>query len=229
MLLTGITVITGQGALSTFFDYSVKAGGATETQPERHRVVQTCVSAGILVLTITLGGFVFAAFELEDLERKGVRELIGSSASSGKHVALLSGDNVGGVTKVGRRIGLIPSHIFASQSPTSKADKITHLKTIHPHRPVAFVGAGVNDSIVLSSANISVVIASGPNFGADIAVSSSTIMLLSRNSPRSIQTIFNMSLLASIRVVASLTLCFLYYAVAILIASGAGDRPSGLV
>ncbi|KAF2013093.1 copper-transporting P-type ATPase [Aaosphaeria arxii CBS 175.79] len=142
-----------------------------------------------------------AAFAIADVIRPEVCGVIRDLQTRGIDVWMLSGDNVVTACAVGIQVGIPPDNIIAGVLPDQKADKIRHLQRTHPSTKrskllrnifrlkvsgnskrtkraiVAMVGDGINDSVALSAADVSIAIGSG----SDIAISSSSFVLINSN------------------------------------------------
>ncbi len=81
-----------------------------------------------------------------------------------------SGDNEGAVSKVCRELGI--ADYFSSSSPAEKLELVT--KQQEAGQVVAMIGDGINDAAALAKAHLSLAMGSG----ADVAASSSDIVLL---------------------------------------------------
>lgn len=126
-------------------------------------------------------------------------------------VYMLTGDNPTTAAAVASSLSIQPSNVFAGVLPTEKAAKIQYLQTHGPRRSrrsflskfrwsrsdsqadsrpaiVAFIGDGINDAPALSTASVSVCVASA----SDIALTSSSFVLLS-SSLESIITLLDLS------------------------------------
>jgi Cu+-exporting ATPase len=126
---------------------------------------------------------VIASFKLEDTLRDGAKDLISYLKSINLNIILATGDNL----KVAKRVAdiLDIDDVRAGLSPFDKANLVDSLKS---NESVVMVGDGINDSLALSKADISIVMGSG----ADIALSVSDIVILN-NSLKSIKYSFFIS------------------------------------
>ncbi len=88
----------------------------------------------------------------------------------GIKTALLTGDNLGSATAVGRALGI--DHIVAEVLPVDKADKVAALKL--NGEVVAMVGDGINDAPALAAADVGVAMATG----TDVAMHAAGITLM---------------------------------------------------
>jgi cation transport ATPase len=211
--LVDVEIIPGKGVTASFFGFPVMAGSADFTDTTHHPLVEENISNGMTILVITLGRQLIALFGMKDQPRSGVSELVLELEGEGKQVSLVSGDNHSAVHSFANNIGIARNHVHASQTPGSKGQVVQQLKdSITPGR-VAFVGDGINDTIALSTADISIATGSASN-------ASSQIIILSSDVPSAIRQILSTSQLTRNHVVVSLTFCGVYFAVAILLASG---------
>ena len=210
--LTDIEVVAGKGVTASFFGFPVVAGSAEFTDTTHHAMVKEYLSKGMTILVITLGRQVIGLFGMKDQPRPGVSELIAKLENGGKEVSLVSGDNHSAVHSFANTIGISADDVYASQIPVSKGEVVQRLKDSTVGR-VAFVGDGINDTIALSTADISIATGSASN-------ASSQIIILSSDVPSAIRQILSTSQMTRTHVVVSLAFCGIYFAVAILLASG---------
>jgi soluble P-type ATPase len=96
---------------------------------------------------------VVGAIELAPTLRSGVRELVAGLRERGvSQVVIISGDHERPTEKLARELGV--DRYFAEVLPTDKARYVELLQ--QEGRKVCFVGDGINDSIALKRANVSV-------------------------------------------------------------------------
>ena len=122
------------------------------------------------VYHFTLNGKLLATFELEDNLRDDAKKTIEYFKKQNIKTILCSGDNTYTVEKIAKEIGC--EHYNSKMSPINKADYIQSLKD--KNQTVVMVGDGVNDSLALSRADISIAMGNG----ADIAIAVSDIVIL---------------------------------------------------
>lgn len=139
--------------------------------------------------SVPMGKFTLAAqFATSDPLRPEATQVIHKLRESGIGVYMLTGDNATTARAVGEQVGIPVSNIIAGVLPSEKADKIRWLQAnaskrhSHAQKPgkpaiVAMLGDGINDSPALTTANVSIAIGSG----SDIAISSSSFILLTSN------------------------------------------------
>ena len=118
----------------------------------------------------TINGKILATFELEDKLREDAIETINYFKKQNIKTILCSGDNELAVSTIAKTVGV--DHYNAKMSPVAKADYIKNLKD--SNKSVVMVGDGVNDSLALSRADISIAMGNG----ADIAIAISDIVIL---------------------------------------------------
>ncbi|MGB5867992.1 MAG: heavy metal translocating P-type ATPase [Arcobacteraceae bacterium] len=118
----------------------------------------------------TINGKLLATFELEDKLRDDAIKTINYFKKQNIKTILCSGDNELAVSTIAKAVGV--DHYNAKMSPIAKADYIKSLKD--SRKSVVMVGDGVNDSLALSRADISIAMGNG----ADIAIAISDIVIL---------------------------------------------------
>ena len=93
-----------------------------------------------------------ARFEFEDEIRPEAADVIGSLRKLGtEHLVILSGDRSAPVEALGRALKM--DAVYAEQSPEQKSKLIQELKA--RFGAVAMIGDGINDSIALAQADLS--------------------------------------------------------------------------
>ncbi len=127
---------------------------------------------------------VIATFELKDEIKEYASEFVANSIKNGIEVVMLTGDNENVANQVAKKVGI--KAVVANINPIQKAQYINKLKS--EGHTVIMAGDGVNDSVALSSANVSVAMGNG----ADISIAVSDIVLLN-NSLKSLNEAFVIS------------------------------------
>ncbi len=109
-----------------------------------------------------LGG----AIELQASVRPEVRSIIDGLRKRGiKHIAIISGDHDAPTRKLAESLGM--DRYFAQVLPADKADYVEKLQK--EGCKVCFVGDGINDSIALKKANVSVSLRGATSIATDTA------------------------------------------------------------
>ena len=109
-----------------------------------------------------LGG----AIELQASVRPEVAEIVAGLRARGiKHLAIISGDHEAPTKRLAEQLGM--DRYFAQVLPADKADYVAKLQA--EGRKVCFVGDGINDSIALKQANVSISLRGASTIATDTA------------------------------------------------------------
>jgi len=126
---------------------------------EAHREGYTMVMVGV---DDRLGG----AIELQASVRPEVKEIIAGLRKRGiMHIAIISGDHEAPTRKLAETLGM--DRYFAQVLPADKADYVAKLQ--QEGCKVCFVGDGINDSIALKKANVSISLRGASSIATDTA------------------------------------------------------------
>jgi Cu2+-exporting ATPase len=121
---------------------------------------------GHSLVFVAVDGAVEGAIELAPTLRPGVKELIADLRRRGiRHVAIISGDHATPTKMLARDLGM--DRYFAEVLPEDKARYVAMLQA--EGRKVCFVGDGINDSIALKQANVSVSLRGAATVATDTA------------------------------------------------------------
>jgi P-type Cu2+ transporter len=113
------------------------------------------------------------AFTFADRLRPGAAALVAALKDQGRHVALISGDVPAAVRDLAERLG-----IDDWQAEALPQDKAARIEALHQAgRKVLMVGDGLNDTVALSAAHVSI----SPASALDAARAASDIVLLGRD------------------------------------------------
>ncbi len=124
-----------------------------------HRDGDTMVMVGI---DDRLGG----ALELRAALRPEVKAIVAGLRKRGiQHLAIISGDHEAPTQKLAEELGM--DRYFAQVLPADKADYVEKLQ--QEGRKVCFVGDGINDSIALKKANVSISLRGATSIATDTA------------------------------------------------------------
>ena len=106
------------------------------------------------------------AIELHAAVRPEVRDIVKGLRKRGiKHIAIISGDHEAPTRKLAESLGM--DRYFAQVLPADKADYVEKLQK--EGRKVCFVGDGINDSIALKKANVSISLRGASSIATDTA------------------------------------------------------------
>jgi Cu2+-exporting ATPase len=106
------------------------------------------------------------AIELRASVRPEVREIIAGLRDRGiDHIAILSGDHEAPTRKLAQSLGM--DRYFAQVLPADKAEIVERLQ--NEGRKVCFVGDGINDSIALKKADVSISLRGASTIATDTA------------------------------------------------------------
>ncbi len=122
------------------------------------------------IYQFSIDGKIITTFELEDTIRDDAKQTISYLQNEGIEVIMCSGDNQHIVSKVASEVGI--KEFKSKMSPIDKANFINQLQK--DKKIVVMAGDGINDSLALSRADISIAMGNG----ADIAIAVSDIVIL---------------------------------------------------
>lgn len=139
---------------------------------------------GKTVVFLIRGKQTLGALALADIIRAESREAVDALKSSGKRVAMLTGDSKGVAAWVARELGI--DEYFAEVLPENKEKTVRQLQK--DGSKVAMVGDGVNDAPALTRADVGIAIGAG----TDVAIESAGIVLAS-SDPRGVVKVIKLS------------------------------------
>jgi len=118
------------------------------------------------MVMVGVDGVVGGAIELHAAVRPEVRDIVKGLRERGiKHLAIISGDHEAPTRKLAESLGM--DRYFAQVLPADKADYVEKLQK--EGRKVCFVGDGINDSIALKKANVSISLRGASSIATDTA------------------------------------------------------------
>lgn len=121
---------------------------------------------GHTMVMVGVDGEVGGAIELHAAVRPEVREIVEGLRDRGiKHIAIISGDHEAPTRKLAETLGM--DRYFAQVLPADKADYVERLQS--EGKKVCFVGDGINDSIALKKANVSISLRGASTIATDTA------------------------------------------------------------
>ena len=181
--LTEIKEVQAKGIEAIYNNQKLLGGNAELLKSHNIKVDTTSTNS---LFFFAIDEKIVAKFELTDTIREGAKEAISDIQKLGIKVIMLTGDNPQSAKRVAQEVGIAKEDIHAQLLPQ---DKLTIIENLHKHNHiVVMVGDGINDSLALSLADISIAMGSG----ADIAIGVSDIVLLD-DKPQSIYEAYRLS------------------------------------
>jgi Cu2+-exporting ATPase len=125
----------------------------------------TCHARGHSLIMVAVDGQLAGAIELQPTIRPEAEEVIQVLRKRGLKVVIISGDQEEPTRRLAARLGI--ERYFANVLPEGKASLVEQLQA--EGRAVCFVGDGINDSIALKKANVSVSLRGAATVATDAA------------------------------------------------------------
>ncbi|MFZ4657765.1 MAG: heavy metal translocating P-type ATPase [Caldilineaceae bacterium] len=126
---------------------------------------QAAQGQGHSVIMVAVDQQLVGAIELEPTIRPEARAIIQELRDRNLDIYIISGDQEQPTRKLAQTLGI--THYFANTLPEHKADMVERLQ--QEGRAVCFVGDGINDSIALKKANVSVSLRGASTAATDTA------------------------------------------------------------
>jgi Cu2+-exporting ATPase len=121
---------------------------------------------GHTLVFVAVDGHLGGAIELRSSQRPEARDIIEGLRKRGiRHIAIISGDHDAPTRKLAESLGM--DEYFAGVLPADKASYVERLQK--QGRKVCFVGDGINDSIALKKANVSISLRGASSIATDTA------------------------------------------------------------
>lgn len=121
---------------------------------------------GDTMVMVAIDGKLGGALELRAALRPEVKDIVAGLRRRGiRHLAIISGDHEAPTKKLAEALGM--DRYFAQVLPADKADYVEKLQ--REGRKVCFVGDGINDSIALKKANVSISLRGASSIATDTA------------------------------------------------------------
>lgn len=134
--------------------------------PEIQQTLDRAHDEGFSLVMVGVDNHLGGALELRASHRPEAQSIIqGLRARGISHLAIISGDHDGPTRKLAESLGM--DEYFAGVLPGDKADYVELLQK--KGRKVCFVGDGINDSIALKKANVSVSLRGATSIATDTA------------------------------------------------------------
>ena len=133
--------------------------------PQVQELQTICQAEGHSLVMVALGEQLVGAIELEPTIRPEARAVIAELRQRDIDFYIISGDQEGPTRKLAQTLGI--DNYFANTLPENKAKLVEQLQ--EEGRAVCFVGDGINDSIALKKANVSVSLRGSTTVAMDTA------------------------------------------------------------
>ncbi len=134
--------------------------------PELDREVERAHDEGHSLIMVGVDGALGGALELKAAQRSEAQLVIdGLRARGARHLAIISGDHERPTRSLARKLGM--DRYFAEVLPQDKARFVERLQK--EGRRVCFIGDGVNDSIALKQADVSISLRGASTIATDTA------------------------------------------------------------
>jgi Cu2+-exporting ATPase len=134
--------------------------------PELEREMEEVHEEGHSLIMVGVDDVLGGAIEMRAADRSEAAEVIaGLRARGAKHLAIISGDHDRPTRKLAERLGM--DRYFAEVLPQDKAKYVEQLQK--EGRTVCFIGDGVNDSIALKQADVSISLRGASSIATDTA------------------------------------------------------------
>lgn len=129
-------------------------------------VLQTaCQAQGHSLVIVAVDGQVVGAIELEPTLRPEIQAVLAELRQRNLDLYIISGDQEEPTRKLAQTLDI--QHYFANTLPENKAKLVEQLQ--QEGRAVCFVGDGINDSIALKKANVSISLSGATTVATDTA------------------------------------------------------------
>lgn len=132
---------------------------------ELEAVSEACHAKGHSLVMVAVDGVLAGAIELQPTIRPEAEAVVAALRKRGLKMVIISGDQEGPTRRLAERLGM--DRYFANVLPEGKAALVDQLQS--EGRSVCFVGDGINDSIALKKANVSVSLRGATTVATDSA------------------------------------------------------------
>ncbi len=133
--------------------------------PEMTFIQENCQQQGTSLIFVACNNQLAGAIEIQTTPRPEARAIIDDLHQRNMSIYIISGDQEAPTKKLADVLGV--DHYFANTLPEKKADMVEQLQ--QEGRTVCFVGDGINDSIALKKADISISLSGATTIAMDTA------------------------------------------------------------
>jgi Cu2+-exporting ATPase len=170
--ITQFESITGKGVLALFSGINYYIGNFTLMQEKGLYVDDSFIekaenwsSQAETVIWFGNSEKVLAIMGISDQIKPSSKEAIQKLQHAGIEVIMLTGDHQNTAASIAKQVGIV--HFKASMLPQEKAAYIVSLQK--EGKIVAMVGDGINDSVALAQADVSIAMGQGSDIAMDVA------------------------------------------------------------
>ncbi|MEO9684620.1 MAG: heavy metal translocating P-type ATPase [Tateyamaria sp.] len=175
---TDFDAILGEGALATVVGKQVVIGNAEMLQRAGVKASQDWLTqadiwakTGTTSVHVAVNGIHTGVIAISDEIRPGAAQTIAALKSTGRRVAMISGDAQGTADHVAQILGI--NHVVANVRPDGKVAALNTLR--EAYGPIAFVGDGINDAPALAAAHVGLAV----NGANDAAIEAADVVMMS--------------------------------------------------
>lgn len=218
-LAKNFSALEGRGAKASIGKDTYSIGGPQLLKEKKVSLNKDLLTAtekahknGQTVVYVLKEKEVFGSIMITDIIRPESKSAVAFLQSSGKKVAIVTGDSEGVAKWVASELHIDEYH--AEVLPENKAAVVKQMQS--DGSKVAFVGDGVNDAPALTTADVGIAIGAG----TDVAIESAGIVLASSN-PQGVAKIINLSKATYRKMQQNLVWATGYNVIAIPLAAGA--------
>jgi len=147
--------------------------------PGIKQLAEVCILNGHSLVYVAIDDQLAGAIELHATIRPEAKQVVSELRKRKMDLVIISGDHFEPTKKLAQELGI--DNYFAETLPENKADLITKLQ--EEGKSVCFVGDGINDSIALKKANVSISLRGASSAATDTA----QIVLMSQDLNKLIQ------------------------------------------
>jgi heavy metal translocating P-type ATPase len=143
----------GQGLAATYNGRQVLVGRVSYLEERQVEVSNAAQKADQTTTYIAINGTFAGTITFSDTIRPEAKMTLQTLRGLGyKHIRMITGDRLSSAKAVAAKIGIDSQHITAGALPADKLHSLENLK----EKPVVFVGDGVNDAPVLTTADVGI-------------------------------------------------------------------------
>lgn len=155
-----------------------------EIPPEIMQIQEGAHAQGYSLVYVAVDDHLAGVLELQPTIRPEAKRIVEGLRAAGIDVYIISGDQTGPTSALAAQIGV--EHFFAETLPEHKADHIDRLQS--EGRFVCFIGDGINDSIALKKAQVSISLRGASTIATDTAQ-----IILMDQTLNQVETLFQIS------------------------------------